>query len=305
MFCTGEWRNRHPWYRQYGEKGSMRMRYEHTTHTAQPVCLDSLEPRVFLSADASPPGLLAAAGASPAGTLSMMIGIDTSAGEESVVTGRGESGLAIQPDGPMPQTARPGCGPPVKGESEAADADGDGKLGLNDVKTSAAGEPTSLTFNGRGIDLNEDEKVDVLAGNTNAQAARDGKITPSERRQLATIIAYEPVWAIGAAPWIGGSILSAHAADASEASAGPLDADGNIHLLGADRTISAASYDFGADRTISAASYGFGEADTETDGSVQVPFVQEPGEKAPWSTELKKVETPIVMDILGSTKNFP
>jgi len=69
----------------------------------------------------------------------------------------------IQPDGPMPQAAGPGCGPPVEEATQAAaDADGDGKLGLNDVKTSAAPEPTSLSFNGRGIDLNEDAKVDLL-----------------------------------------------------------------------------------------------------------------------------------------------
>ena len=55
-----------------------------------------------------------------------------------------------------------GSGPPVgstgllgvAGPTEAPDADGDGKLGLNDVKTSSDPGPTSLTFNGRGIDLN-------------------------------------------------------------------------------------------------------------------------------------------------------
>jgi len=75
----------------------------------------------------------------------------------------------IQPDGPMPQAAAPGCGPPVEETSEAADVDGDGKLSLNDVKTNAAGEPTSLTFNGRGIDLNEDAKVDSLASADGAE----------------------------------------------------------------------------------------------------------------------------------------
>ena len=43
-------------------------------------------------------------------------------------------------------------------------ADGDGKLGLNDVPTTGAPEPTHLTLDGRGIDLNEDEKVDALGG---------------------------------------------------------------------------------------------------------------------------------------------
>ena len=65
----------------------------------------------------------------------------------------------VQPDGPMPQMARDDCGP-VAAVNAAADADGDGKLSLNDAK--AAAEPTSLTFNGRGIDLNEDAKVDSL-----------------------------------------------------------------------------------------------------------------------------------------------
>jgi len=70
----------------------------------------------------------------------------------------------IQPDGPMPQAAGPGCGPPVaQEETDAADADGDGKLGLADVPTHGAPEPTSLTFNGRGIDLNDDGQVDALA----------------------------------------------------------------------------------------------------------------------------------------------
>jgi hypothetical protein len=218
----------------------------------------------------------------------------------------------VQPDGPMPQTVAPGCGPPVEEAEAASDADGDGKLGLNDAKATAAGEPTSLTFNGRGIDLNEDEKVDALAsvdpdavvtrlvgvhldtssaetnafvqvpfvqepnekpataevpividilGSTedfemaqadgvvfrmvgvendvdaaepdglgggislvngdfgyDAQVTGDGKITPWECRQLATTLAYEPVWAIGTAPWIGGSILSASGVDAAGAS---------------------------------------------------------------------------------------
>jgi len=129
----------------------------------------------------------------------------------------------IQPDGPMPQAAGPGCGPPVEEATQAAaDADGDGKLGLNDVKTSAAPEPTSLSFNGRGIDLNEDAQVDLLGSvepdgivirmigvdndtdtdeadglgggislvngdfSYEARFARDGKITPWERMQLSS-----------------------------------------------------------------------------------------------------------------------
>ena len=67
----------------------------------------------------------------------------------------------IQPDGPMPQTAPTGT-TPAEQVPVAADRDGDGKLSLNDAKASAAGEPTSLTFNGRGIDLNEDGMVDSL-----------------------------------------------------------------------------------------------------------------------------------------------
>jgi len=61
------------------------------------------------------------------------------------------------------QDVRDGFAESLPDDDMAAGADGDGKLGLNDVKTSATGEPTSLTFNGRGIDLNEDEKVDALA----------------------------------------------------------------------------------------------------------------------------------------------
>lgn len=109
--------------------------------------------------------------------------------------------------------------------ASAADADGDGKLGLNDAQ--AAAEPTSLTFNGRGIDLNEDEMVgadgivvrmvgvdqyvataeaDGLGGGISlvngefdyaVGVTGDGKITPWERCQLPTTLAYEPVWAIG------------------------------------------------------------------------------------------------------------
>lgn len=75
----------------------------------------------------------------------------------------------IQPDGPMPQAAGPGCGSPAEEMSQAADVDGDGKLSLNDAKTNAVGEPTSLTFNGRGIDLNEDQKVDALAAASGAE----------------------------------------------------------------------------------------------------------------------------------------
>ena len=110
----------------------------------------------------------------------------------------------------------------------------DGKLRLDavQVKTAAAPEPTSLTFNGRGIDLNEDDKIDSLSSEPaigggisliNGEfdfagqsapgggywivinrdtgvvddAPADGKITPQEHTNLRTVIAYEPVWAIG------------------------------------------------------------------------------------------------------------
>jgi hypothetical protein len=196
--------------------------------------------------------------------------------------------------------------------AEAADADGDGKLGLNDVKTNAAGEPTSLTFNGRGIDLNEDAKVDLLASvepdgivfrmigvdnNTEmdgadglgggislvngdfaleARFARDGKITPWERMQLFSeempvTLAYEPVWFSGAQAFLRGRVV-------------------DLASWGADRTISAASYDFAATGPTSTA---------DTAGFVQVPYVQEPNEKPATADE-----RPIIEEVLGSTGDF-
>ena len=66
----------------------------------------------------------------------------------------------------------------------SADADGDGKLGLADVKTSAQ-QPTSLTFNGQGSDLNESD-----AGTPDVRDAGEGGA-------VSLVLAYEPVWAIG------------------------------------------------------------------------------------------------------------
>ena len=132
----------------------------------------------------------------------------------------------IQPDGPMPQTAQTDHTPAEQVDA-AADVDGDGKLTLNDART--AGEPTSPTFNGRGIDLNEEEKVDALASADRCGYRPDsrdidmlpiGKVLSSDDTAAVgaselsdpewiplydglndevrgVVLAYEPVWAVG------------------------------------------------------------------------------------------------------------
>ena len=96
--------------------------------------------------------------------------------------------MLLSADGCTPDT---GPANPPAIELDAADADGDGRLGLADVKTSsrAAPQPTSLTFNGRGIDLNGGGYWIVINRDTGIidSAAEGGDFT----------IAYEPVWAIG------------------------------------------------------------------------------------------------------------
>jgi hypothetical protein len=148
---------------------------------------------------------------------------------------------------------------PAGGESAAPQAPV-GPAGADDVwepvcgvdgrtyGSAAAGEPTSLTFNGRGIDLNEDAKVDALASaggtegdqlykpegrdidllligkvlsdgaSAEGQAARDEgdeKITPYEQAQLApsdqmpVTLAYEPGWSFGAQAYLRGRVVDA------------------------------------------------------------------------------------------------
>ena len=83
--------------------------------------------------------------AGSAGPLAAILGQSVEDGRDADVDNHGgSSGL------PGARTGLLG----VAGLTAAADADGDGKLGLADVKTSSAPERTSLTFNGRGIDLN-------------------------------------------------------------------------------------------------------------------------------------------------------
>jgi phage tail-like protein len=102
---------------------------------------------------------------------------------------------------------------------------------------------TELTFNGRGIDLNEDDNINV--------ELRTGSF-------FDVFAETEPLFPTGPAKIESFFDVFTELSFDVEGSKDNTDSFFEVFTGGADRTISAASYDFGADRTISAASYDFG-----------------------------------------------